>query len=88
MLKGDVLFASGSLRRGSYNTALLRVRRRTRFRAALTRCGSTGSPGCARVAAGCLEVGVSEHVGEQGEVAAVVAARTLCEPQGFVRRAP
>jgi NAD(P)H-dependent FMN reductase len=24
MLKGDVLFASGSLRRGSYNTALLR----------------------------------------------------------------
>jgi hypothetical protein len=42
----------------------------------------------ARVAAGCLEVGVSEHVGEQGEVAAVVAARTLCEPQRFVRRAP
>jgi chromate reductase len=24
MLKGDVLFVSGSLRRGSYNTALLR----------------------------------------------------------------
>ena len=42
----------------------------------------------ARVAAGCLDVGVSEHVGDQGEVAAVVAARTLCEPQGFVRRAP
>ena len=33
MPKGEVLLVSGSLRRGSYNTALLR-RRRTRSRAA------------------------------------------------------